>query len=123
MFDSPCIFIDMGILDNGQGFSLQGQPGVSCKGHPVKSSSFLFHSQGRVKICCAANQLFQDLLKNLDLKNKSLMQDQVLNSVVPLLLNMQEQHPEVVKVSNATPLGRDLFNMLQSYRTENNVRR
>ncbi|XP_060091063.1 maestro heat-like repeat-containing protein family member 6 [Heteronotia binoei] len=49
----------------------------------------------RVKICCAANQLFQELLKNL--KDKSLMQDQVLNSIVPLLLNMQDQHPDVVK--------------------------
>ncbi|XP_077200388.1 maestro heat-like repeat-containing protein family member 6 isoform X2 [Paroedura picta] len=56
-----------------------------------------FLTDGRVKVCCAANQLFQDLLKNLDLKDKALMQDQVLNSIVPLLLHMQDQHPEVVK--------------------------
>ncbi|XP_054830338.1 maestro heat-like repeat-containing protein family member 6 [Eublepharis macularius] len=56
-----------------------------------------FLTDGRVKVCCAANQLFQVLLKNPDLKDKPLMQDQVLNSIVPLLLNMQDQHPEVVK--------------------------
>ncbi|KAL8190005.1 UNVERIFIED_CONTAM: hypothetical protein K2H54_035348 [Gekko kuhli] len=54
-------------------------------------------TDGRVKICCAANQLFQELLKNLDQKDKCLMRDQVLNSIVPLLLTMQDQHPEVVK--------------------------
>nr|XP_056718119.1 maestro heat-like repeat-containing protein family member 6 [Euleptes europaea] len=56
-----------------------------------------FLTDERVKVCCAANQLFQDLLKNLDLKDKTLMEDQVLNSVVPLLLNTQDQNPEVIK--------------------------
>ncbi|KAJ6660905.1 hypothetical protein lerEdw1_017062 [Lerista edwardsae] len=51
----------------------------------------------RNKICCAANRLFQDLLKNPEVKEKSLMQDQVLTSLVPLLLTLQDQHPEVAK--------------------------
>ncbi|XP_066477445.1 maestro heat-like repeat-containing protein family member 6 [Tiliqua scincoides] len=51
----------------------------------------------RNKICCAANRLFQDLLKNPDVKEKSLMQDQVLTSLIPLLLTLQDQHPEVAK--------------------------
>ncbi|XP_053161052.1 maestro heat-like repeat-containing protein family member 6 isoform X6 [Hemicordylus capensis] len=51
----------------------------------------------RSKVCCAANRLFQDLLKNLDTKDKPLMQDQVLAMIVPLLLSLQDQHPEVAK--------------------------
>ncbi|XP_053161048.1 maestro heat-like repeat-containing protein family member 6 isoform X2 [Hemicordylus capensis] len=54
-------------------------------------------SDDRSKVCCAANRLFQDLLKNLDTKDKPLMQDQVLAMIVPLLLSLQDQHPEVAK--------------------------
>ncbi|XP_061485660.1 maestro heat-like repeat-containing protein family member 6 [Rhineura floridana] len=56
-----------------------------------------FLADGRSKICCAANKLFQDMLKNLDVKDKSTMQDQVLHSIVTLLLNLQDPHLAVAK--------------------------
>uniref|UniRef100_K7FRQ0 Maestro heat like repeat family member 6 n=1 Tax=Pelodiscus sinensis TaxID=13735 RepID=K7FRQ0_PELSI len=51
----------------------------------------------RHKISCAAAKLLGDLLRALSGKHKSFMQEQVLNSMVPLLLNLQQQHPDVIK--------------------------
>ncbi|XP_026524654.1 maestro heat-like repeat-containing protein family member 6 [Notechis scutatus] len=51
----------------------------------------------RNNVCCAANQLFQDILKTLDPKDKSSMQDQVLNSIVTLMLNLEDPHLDVTK--------------------------
>ncbi|ETE71324.1 putative uncharacterized protein C8orf73, partial [Ophiophagus hannah] len=51
----------------------------------------------RNNVCCAANQLFQDILKILDTKDKSSMQDQVLNSIVTLMLNLEDPHLDVTK--------------------------
>ncbi|XP_034631322.1 maestro heat-like repeat-containing protein family member 6 [Trachemys scripta elegans] len=56
-----------------------------------------FLADERHKICCAATELFGDLLRALNRKDKSLMQEQVLSSMVPLLLNLQQQHPDVIK--------------------------
>ncbi|XP_026512646.1 maestro heat-like repeat-containing protein family member 6 [Terrapene carolina triunguis] len=56
-----------------------------------------FLADERHKICCAAIELFGDLLRALNRKDKSLMQEQVLSSMVPLLLNLQQQHPDVIK--------------------------
>ncbi|KAH1186596.1 hypothetical protein KIL84_019345, partial [Mauremys mutica] len=56
-----------------------------------------FLADERQKICCAATELFGDLLRALNRKDKSLMQEQVLSSMVPLLLNLQQQHPDVIK--------------------------
>lgn len=80
--------------------------------------SFVFLLQVRDKVCCAANRLFRDLLKNLDMKEKSLMQDQVLTSVVPLLLNMYNPHPEVAQVTmEAAGLYRTLTGVFHNCRT------
>ncbi|KAM6448749.1 maestro heat-like repeat-containing protein family member 6 isoform 1-T2 [Liasis olivaceus] len=54
-------------------------------------------ADGRNNICYAANQLFQDILKTLDMKDKSSMQDQVLNSIVTLMLNLEDPHLDVIK--------------------------
>ncbi|KAF7252755.1 Maestro heat-like repeat-containing protein family member 6 [Varanus komodoensis] len=51
----------------------------------------------RSKVCYAANKLFQDVLKSLDMKDKSTMQDQVLASIVALMLNLQDPHLDVAK--------------------------
>ncbi|KAK9401745.1 maestro heat-like repeat-containing protein family member 6 [Crotalus adamanteus] len=51
----------------------------------------------RDNICCAANQLFQDIFKTLDTKDKPSMQDQVLNSIVTLMLNLEDPHQDVAK--------------------------
>ncbi|XP_062983524.1 maestro heat-like repeat-containing protein family member 6 [Elgaria multicarinata webbii] len=51
----------------------------------------------RSKVCCAANRLFQDVLKNIDGKEKSPLQDQVLASIVTLILNLQDSHLDVAK--------------------------
>ncbi|XP_029140339.1 maestro heat-like repeat-containing protein family member 6 [Protobothrops mucrosquamatus] len=51
----------------------------------------------RDNICCAANQLFQDIFKTLDTKDKPSMQDQVLNSIVTLMLNLEDPHQDVTK--------------------------
>ncbi|EMP29767.1 hypothetical protein UY3_13137 [Chelonia mydas] len=56
-----------------------------------------FLAEERHKICSAATELFGDLLRALNGKGKSLMQEQVLSSMVPLLLNLQHQHPDVIK--------------------------
>ncbi|XP_063160458.1 maestro heat-like repeat-containing protein family member 6 [Candoia aspera] len=54
-------------------------------------------ADGRNNICCAANQLFQDILKTSDMKDKSSMQDQILNSIVTLMLNLEDPHLDVTK--------------------------
>ncbi|XP_025040139.2 maestro heat-like repeat-containing protein family member 6 [Pelodiscus sinensis] len=56
-----------------------------------------FLADERHKISCAAAKLLGDLLRALSGKHKSFMQEQVLNSMVPLLLNLQQQHPDVIK--------------------------
>ncbi|XP_067392966.1 maestro heat-like repeat-containing protein family member 6 [Emydura macquarii macquarii] len=56
-----------------------------------------FLADERDKICGSATELFGDLLKALNGKDKSLMQEQVLSSMVPLLLNLQQQHSDVIK--------------------------
>ncbi|XP_074839248.1 maestro heat-like repeat-containing protein family member 6 [Carettochelys insculpta] len=56
-----------------------------------------FLTDERRKISCAAGQLFVDLLQALSGKDKSLLQEQVLSSMVPLLINLQQPCPDVMK--------------------------
>ncbi|XP_042316718.1 maestro heat-like repeat-containing protein family member 6 isoform X2 [Sceloporus undulatus] len=56
-----------------------------------------FLADTRSKISCAANKLFQDILKSIDVKDKSIMQDHVLTSIVTLMVNLQDPHQDVVK--------------------------
>ncbi|KAG8137587.1 hypothetical protein E2320_004811 [Naja naja] len=64
----------------------------------------------RNNVCCAANQLFQDILKTLDTKDKSSMQDQVLNSIVTLMLNLEDPHLDVTKSrTNSLQLCKDFL--------------
>nr|XP_020657249.1 maestro heat-like repeat-containing protein family member 6 isoform X2 [Pogona vitticeps]XP_020657250.1 maestro heat-like repeat-containing protein family member 6 isoform X2 [Pogona vitticeps] len=49
-----------------------------------------FLAEERNKVCCAANRLFRDILLNLDAKDKTLMRDQVLSSIVTLMVNLQD---------------------------------
>ncbi|XP_070607683.1 maestro heat-like repeat-containing protein family member 6 [Erythrolamprus reginae] len=50
----------------------------------------------RNNICCAANQLFQDILKTFDPKDKAFVQDQVLKSILTLMLNLEDPHLDVI---------------------------
>ncbi|XP_016847787.2 maestro heat-like repeat-containing protein family member 6 [Anolis carolinensis] len=56
-----------------------------------------FLADGRNKVSCAANKLFQDILKNIDAKDKYAMQDQVLTAIVTLMVNLQELNLDVAK--------------------------
>lgn len=43
------------------------------------------------------------MIKNLDVKEKAALQDQVLNSIVTLLLNLQDPHLNAAKVNDIVP--------------------
>lgn len=58
----------------------------------------MYYSQDRDKVRSSTIGLFGNLLSGLNLKSKSIMQEQVLSSLVPLLLHLQDQEQEVVEV-------------------------
>ncbi|XP_065438450.1 maestro heat-like repeat-containing protein family member 6 [Chrysemys picta bellii] len=62
-----------------------------------ESSLFVYCSQPRDKVRSSAIGLFGNLLRGLNLKSKSIMQEQVLSSLVPLLLHLHDQDWEVVE--------------------------
>ncbi|CAI5771884.1 heat-like repeat-containing family member 6 [Podarcis lilfordi] len=74
-----------------------------------------FLADGRPKITCAANRLFQDMIKNLDVKEKAALQDQVLNSIVTLLLNLQDPHLTAAKVKEHPGKLRNFLDQAQDY--------
>uniref|UniRef100_A0A8C8RGD0 Maestro heat like repeat family member 6 n=1 Tax=Pelusios castaneus TaxID=367368 RepID=A0A8C8RGD0_9SAUR len=60
-------------------------------------SLFVYYSQDRAKVRSSTIGLFGNLLQGLNMKCKSIMQEQVLSSLVPLLLHLQDQDQEVVE--------------------------
>ncbi|XP_067416148.1 maestro heat-like repeat-containing protein family member 6 [Emydura macquarii macquarii] len=57
----------------------------------------LFLDDDRDKVRSSTIGLFGNLLSGLNLKSKSIMQEQVLSSLVPLLLHLQDREQEVVE--------------------------